>query len=354
MVRIASKEEAEALKEQSREEIASRIQRVASEAHESHKVVAVQKLKSGDLAIHVDSPTAKKDLEAETSWVTSITPGAAVHKRTWPVLVHGVRVANYPMAAWEEHAKRMQIENVRTHPGLEIVGMRWLGRTIKKEHAPLLVEVATAEQANRLISEGLAMKYDLKIVERFDPRARITQCFKCQRYGHTSRHCMSKQKCGYCGGDHTTEGCADKSEAPRKSCAACSGGQHTSWSTACPMKLQDIQRAKTYRRTMSRLYPVAAKVAETLIFSSTPAGSIRFPSATQSSDGFTMVTKKRKFGTPGRPIGAVGRAKTIERDAETRSLSFIPQIAERGFDDSPASTQRSAEPEMEVELTLSN
>jgi hypothetical protein len=56
--------------------------------------------------------------------------------------------------------------------------MRWLGRTIEKEHAPLLVEVATAEHANRLISEGLAMKYDLKIVERFDPRARITQCFK--------------------------------------------------------------------------------------------------------------------------------------------------------------------------------
>ena len=82
MVRIASKEEAEALKEQLREEITSRIQRVADEAHESHKVVTVQKLKSGDLAIHVNSPIVKKDLEAETGWVISIAPGVTVHKRT--------------------------------------------------------------------------------------------------------------------------------------------------------------------------------------------------------------------------------------------------------------------------------
>ena len=66
VVRIASKEEAEALKEQLREEIASRIQRVVDEAHKSHKVVTVQKLKSSNLAIYINSPIVKKDLEAET------------------------------------------------------------------------------------------------------------------------------------------------------------------------------------------------------------------------------------------------------------------------------------------------
>ena len=85
-----------------------------------------------------------------------------------------MRVASYPIAAWEEHAIRIQAENARTHPGLKVVGMRWLGRASEKEYAPLLVEVSTAEQANRLINEGLAMAYDLKIVERFDPKARIT------------------------------------------------------------------------------------------------------------------------------------------------------------------------------------
>jgi hypothetical protein len=67
MVRIASKEEAEALKEQSREEIAERIQQAAGETQDNLKVVAIQKLKSGDIAIHVDSSKIKRDLEAETN-----------------------------------------------------------------------------------------------------------------------------------------------------------------------------------------------------------------------------------------------------------------------------------------------
>ena len=67
MVRIASKEEAETLKEQSREEIADRIQQAAGETQDNLKVDAIQKLKSGDIAIHVDSSKTKKDLEAETN-----------------------------------------------------------------------------------------------------------------------------------------------------------------------------------------------------------------------------------------------------------------------------------------------
>ncbi len=81
VVRIASKEEAEALREQTREDIVSRIQLTADEAHANHKVVAIQKLKSGDIAVHMDSSAAKKDLEAETSWVRNVTLGATVRKR---------------------------------------------------------------------------------------------------------------------------------------------------------------------------------------------------------------------------------------------------------------------------------
>ena len=85
-----------------------------------------------------------------------------------------MRVASYPITVWEEHAIRIQAENARTHPGLKVVGMRWLGRASEKEYAPLLVEVSTAEQANRLINKGLAIVYNLKIVKRFNLKARIT------------------------------------------------------------------------------------------------------------------------------------------------------------------------------------
>jgi hypothetical protein len=83
---------------------------------------------------------------------------------------------------------------------------------------------------------------------------------------------------------------------------------------------------------------------------------MRFISFTQSSEGWTDVTstKKRKFGTPGRPVGAVNKAKTIERDTDTRTLNFVPQITMQKFGESPASTQLSTDTEMDAEPIPSN
>jgi len=52
--------------------------------------------------------------------------------------------------------------------------MRWLGRATEKEHAPLLIEVSIAEQANYIIDEGLIIAYNLKMVKCFNLKARIT------------------------------------------------------------------------------------------------------------------------------------------------------------------------------------
>ena len=105
---------------------------------------------------------------------------------------------------------------------------------------------------------------------------------------------------------------------------------------------------------MARLYPVPGKESHIPIFSETPAGSMRFTGSTQSSDGFTVVTKKRKFGTPGRPIGSINKAKTIKKGKGTHTLDFTPQISQCKPSDSPASIQLSAESEIEVESTLFN
>jgi hypothetical protein len=44
----------------------------------------------------------------------------------------------------------------------------------KKEFASLIIEVDSAEQANRLITEGVIIGYDLKLTERYDASYRIT------------------------------------------------------------------------------------------------------------------------------------------------------------------------------------
>jgi hypothetical protein len=69
-----------------------------------------------------------------------------IKKRTWPVFIHGIRVADYPQKAEKKHARRIKKENEKFHPKLKILGMRWLGRVEGiKDYAPLIVKVPCAE-----------------------------------------------------------------------------------------------------------------------------------------------------------------------------------------------------------------
>jgi hypothetical protein len=78
------------------------------------------------------------------------------------------------------------------------------------------VEVHCAEQANCMIREGVVIQYDLKLAETYDPRCRIMQCYKRQKYGYIGTTCYNQQKCGHCGGDHRTDECAEKEQATCK------------------------------------------------------------------------------------------------------------------------------------------
>jgi hypothetical protein len=65
VIKIADKAKAEAIKKQIKKDIAGRIQQIADETQKKHKIIAVQKLKSGDFAIYINSFAAKKALKAE-------------------------------------------------------------------------------------------------------------------------------------------------------------------------------------------------------------------------------------------------------------------------------------------------
>ena len=56
----------------------ARIKGSPGEEQTINEVIAVRKLKSGDLAVHVNSCRAKKDMEETTEWVKRIAPAAVV------------------------------------------------------------------------------------------------------------------------------------------------------------------------------------------------------------------------------------------------------------------------------------
>jgi uncharacterized membrane protein YqiK len=81
-------------------------------------------LKSGDLIVHMNNAAGKKEMKKQKSWAEAICSSAVARKRTWPVIVHGVKMENYQLNAWEEHARRIEKENVKLAPNLRIRGMR--------------------------------------------------------------------------------------------------------------------------------------------------------------------------------------------------------------------------------------
>jgi hypothetical protein len=54
----------ETIREQSQEDIIKRIKREVDAAPTNHQVIIVRKLKSGDLAVYVNSVSAKKEMKS--------------------------------------------------------------------------------------------------------------------------------------------------------------------------------------------------------------------------------------------------------------------------------------------------
>lgn len=64
----------------------------------------------------------------------------------------------------------------------------------------------------------------------------ITQCRRCQIFGHGIRNCNMKFKCSKCGLDHPSDNC----NSPISKCANCKG-EHNSTSTFCPKRKEFLE-----------------------------------------------------------------------------------------------------------------
>ena len=73
-----------------------------------------------------------------------------------------------------------------------------------------------------------------KVTDRFH----VTQCYGCQKFGHTRNPCPSKQNgslvCRYCTSDHESKNCPHKGDHGQYKCANC-GLNHTSTYFKCAM-----------------------------------------------------------------------------------------------------------------------
>jgi hypothetical protein len=233
------------------------IEQSSNEHIEKIKVVSSNQLKSGDLSIKT---ATSADMEAlrqfAEDWEHRIANGAAVRIPTYGVLAHGIRTSSMDMERFEELRDGLLQDNKPFIPNAEIKYIGWLTRSsATKSASSVIVEFAKAEDANRIIDEGLIWQGEVFQCELYDRQCRLRQCFRCHKYGHIGTQCKATTTCGYCAKEHATRECPVKNDRtePRK-CAACQG-EHEAWNGQCPTRKQELAKVKAAYKTRPRYHP---------------------------------------------------------------------------------------------------
>jgi hypothetical protein len=86
----------------------------------------------------------------------------------------------------------------------------------------------------------------------------LTQCFRCQTYGHAAANCQRAPRCVKCVGNHTTSDCTKKERETPAKCAGC-GGDHPANYKNCPRRMEYLQLT-TKRHQQQRPAAIAPAV----------------------------------------------------------------------------------------------
>jgi hypothetical protein len=141
--------------------------------------------------VTVDSHSTKNSLEEETGWTTVIAKHARVKVKTFAVMAHAARTSRVDPAEQAKSLSDLEAQNPSWEGKVKILRIAWCMKTLKerKTHGHLLLKVGTPSKANMLVQEGLLYNGELKDCELFHGDCNLTQCFRCQHYGHIAKQC---------------------------------------------------------------------------------------------------------------------------------------------------------------------
>ncbi|KAL1123731.1 hypothetical protein AAG570_001504 [Ranatra chinensis] len=160
-------------------------------------------------------------------------------------------------------------------------------------------------------------------VEKYRSGDTPPQCFRCQRYGHTSRYCNLKEVCVKCSGNHHTKDCK---EGAQVKCANCQKAHVASY-RQCETRIAFLekrssapigQRTPAGPVTQRRQWSAARPVATTYSFSQALGNQ-------QGSDQMGSNIGTRQTGTNTASIkNVISEMKLLDRDI--KELNILPML----------------------------
>ena len=202
---------------------------------------------SGDLLIGTTTEEAKKGLEEDQQWLRGLSASATIRRKVYTVMAHGIRVARVNTTNQASAIVEIERQNRALHPGLKIERVSWPKTVEGKPVSTLHLDLFCPMAANRLLEKGLLEDLCAHTCEVFNQAAHLTQCFRCQAYGHVARACKSMAKCAHCAGEHSTQDCRRVDDQSKARCANCCQHGHTAWMKVCPVRSTEIDRLQAVR-----------------------------------------------------------------------------------------------------------
>lgn len=247
-IRIADPDDRKSIANLPNEIIVQKVQKAYPEAR---AVVAARKLPSGDVRLYLADEEVKRAMLQEHAWAKCLGPSSVPTEQLYQVMIHSVRIDSiHPTKA--EDITKLQEQNKTLHPGMKIARAKWLRPTYApdKLYSTLVLGITDEQMANQIIRKGLVSNFALHVAEYYHSQFRITQCFKCQAYGHIATNCRKADTCGHCALSHRTQACTRSGE-PK--CANCNR-RHAAWSGECSVRKAAKAKASEARLTAPAQY----------------------------------------------------------------------------------------------------
>ena len=220
-------------------QITATLQQVANRATTGPpiKIGGFRILKSNDIRFTCETEDEAARLR-QVDW-TEAYEGLVIRQPKFGIVIHGVHIdeINPHTDNLNEIASEIGARN-----NLNAVQLRTLRAPSKLDpmarNNSFVILTHDKEAADNCLKKGIYLNCRLYSSEKYTPQYQLTQCYKCQRFGHKAGYCRGKERCARCSGDdHTTREC--QTDTPK--CSNC-GDDHPAWHPDCPRRREESER----------------------------------------------------------------------------------------------------------------